>query len=109
MNFSSFGKKVFAITTLVALAITIPMIWVCWIVSIIVTVLYAGFISFNIFIDRYCKKLIEKGNKETEEYAKLNNYDIKKVPIDVYNQVTQGKSGDLGDGFYVAKEDIQYI
>lgn len=109
MNLSSFGKKLYTLITICALAIAIPMIWFCWIVSIIIGVLYVGFITFNIILDRYCTKLVEKGNKETEEFAKLNGYSIKKVSPEKLTDIIRKGSGDLGDEILVTKKDIHYL
>jgi hypothetical protein len=109
MNLSSFGKKMFALITVVALAIAIPMIWFCWIVSVVVGVLYAGFIAFNIWLDQYCVNLIEKGNKETEEFARLNGYKIKKVSPEKFTEVIGKGSGDLGDEILITRKDIHYL
>lgn len=109
MNLSKFGKKLYVLITLGTLAIAVPMIWICWVVSLIVAVLYIGFIAFNIILDKYCVGLIEKNNKATEEFAKINGYELGKVSPEKLNEIMRNGSGDLGDTILVTRKDIHYL
>ena len=46
---------------------------------------------------------------ETEEFARLNGYSIKKVSPEKLTDIIRKGSGDLGDEILVTKKDIHYL
>lgn len=109
MHLTDFGKKLFIIIGISVLASGIPMVWICPVVTIIIGALFSAFIISTVVLDSYCRKLIEKGNKETEEFAEKNNYKIQKVSPDAYRHLMTHGSGDLGNNLLVNKEEIKFL
>lgn len=103
------GKKLLLIVTLGVLLIGIPMIWVCPVISIVLAVLYAGFITFNVMLDRYCKKLIERGNLEVEERAKLNGFQVSHITPEMYNKLMKDGICDIGNNISINKKEVEFI
>lgn len=103
------GNKLLLIITLGVLAIGIPMIWICPIISIVIGILYAGFITFNILLNRYCTRLIEKDNLEVEEYAKLNGFQVKQITPEMYDKMMKHGTVDIGDNVILSKREVEFI
>lgn len=103
------GNKLLLAITIGVFAIGIPMIWICWVVSIIIGVLYAGFITLNILLNKYCTKLIEKDNLEVEEYAKVNGYQVKQITPEMYDKMMKHGTVDIGDNIIISKREVEYI
>ena len=88
------------------------MIWLCWPVAIVIGALYIGFIIFNIALNAYCNKLIDKNNAETEKYAKLNDDGtggVKYISPEMYDRLMNRDGADLGDNIIINKEEVTLI
>ena len=112
MNLTKEGKILIGSVSSGALVLTGLMIWLCWPVAIVICTLYIGFMIFNIMLNKYCNKLIDKNNAETEKYAKLNDDGtggVKYISPKMYDRLMNRDGADIGDNIIINKEEVTLI
>lgn len=110
MKLNKSGKISFSILTIVNVILIALLIKFFWPASILLGVLYVGFIIFVNVIDSKSIKIVEENNKFVENYAKEHNLKIKYITPKEYNDLIKDKGGlSFEDKTIINKKDVKFI